>query len=51
MIQEYKSKGSSPKCAKISLTDLAGESPAVEGEPIPLRSESCDIVGNEDIEA
>jgi hypothetical protein len=38
-------------CAKKSLTYLAGESPVVEGEPIPLRSESCVIVGNENDEA
>lgn len=39
------------KCAKTSLTDLAGESPVVEVEPITLRSESCVIVGNEYDEA
>ena len=38
-------------CAKRSLAYLAGESPVVEGEPIPLRSESCVIGGNEDDEA
>ena len=38
-------------CAKISLTNLAGGRPVVEGEPIPLRSESCVIVGNEYDEA
>ena len=38
-------------CAKVSLTGLAGESPAIEGEPIPLCSESCVIVGNENDEA
>ena len=32
---------------KGSLTDLAGESPVAEVEPIILRSESCDTVGNE----
>ena len=39
------------QCAKISLANLAGESPVVEGEPIPLRSESCVAVGNESDEA
>jgi len=39
------------KCAKRSLTDLAGESPVVEEEPVSLRSESCVIVGNESDEA
>jgi len=38
-------------CAKISLADLAGESPVVEEEPISLRSESHVIVGNENDEA
>ena len=38
-------------CAKTSLTYLAGESPVVEGEPIPLCSESCVNVGNETDEA
>ena len=38
-------------CAKRSLTDLAGESPAIEGEPIPLCSESCIDVGNQIDEA
>ncbi len=38
-------------CAKRSRTDLAGESPVAEGEPIPPRSESCVIVDNESGEA
>ena len=41
----------SQRCAKQSLAYLAGESPVVEGEPIPLRSESCVIGGNKDDEA
>ena len=45
------SQNSDCKCAKRSLTDLAGESPAVEWEPIQLHSESCVIVGNESDEA
>jgi hypothetical protein len=39
------------ECAKQSLAYLAGESPVVEGEPIPLRSESCVDGGNEVDEA
>ena len=38
-------------CARISLDYFAGESPVVEGEPIPLRSESCVNVGNQIDEA
>ena len=38
-------------CAKLSLVSLAGESPVIEGEPIPLCSESCVAVGNESDEA
>lgn len=38
-------------CAKRSLTYLAGESPVIEGKPIPLCSESCVNVGNETDEA
>lgn len=38
-------------CAKQSLAYLAGEGPVVEGEPIPLRSESCVNGGNEVDEA
>jgi len=54
MIERWRN-GSHPNgtklCAKRSLAYLAGESPVVEGEPIPLRSESCVIGGNEDDEA
>ena len=39
------------KCAKQSLAYLAGESPVIEGKPIPLCSESCVDVGNEIDEA
>ena len=34
-----------------SPIDLAGESPVIEGEPIPLCSEPCVIGGNENYEA
>ena len=33
--------------ARLSLANLTGESPVMEGEPIPPCSEFCAIVGNE----